>query len=508
MTEGRSNRTMALAGLMAGAAALAGCAVGPDYRPPIVETPPTFSATDASPPPDAWWTGFGDAELDRLTARALDQNLDVRAAAARIAEAREQTRIAGAEALPSLEAASAANTISISKHSGLSSLASAAGALSGAKSPGQGGASAFAGAGSPGLTIDTYQAGFDASWELDLFGGTRRQIEAARAREDAALWSLRDAQVMLAAEVARSYLHLRSLDQQTAVEQALTQARTDGVAFQKARQASGLTPTPELRAAERSLAAETAQRQDVTAQRVAEAHALAVLLGETPDALQAELAQPQPALADPSPAAVPTGLPSDLLLRRPDVRRAERDLAAATADVGAATADLYPKIALTGSDSLVSSALKTLVSSDSLQPSLGANLTLPIFEGGRLRATLKLRDAQAREAALAYRSAVLGALKDVEDALSRLQADQARAAQFALSAAAADDALAATRAQAHAGLIDGLALLDAQANALSAQSALIQARFAEQSDRVALNKALGGGWASAPAMAADLTQER
>lgn len=462
---------------------LAGCVAGPDYREPPIALPAAFSQTSPEGQPDAaWWRRFGDPLLDRLITEARAANLDVRQAALRIDEARHQARITGAAASPSVSANADGSYTRLSKTTSIAAL------LGGSGPPGS------EPIGAPGTAFDTYQLGFDASWELDLFGGNRRAVEAAQARTGAAVWSLRDAEILLTAEVARAYLDYRALDRRIAINDQLQDVRAEALAFHQVRLRHGLTTTLDERRAERDIAADAAAHQDLIAQRTAQAHALAVLLGRPPLALITELAAAPPASEAATADAIPVGLPSDLLRRRPDVRVAERDLAAATADFGVAAADLYPSISLTGAVSLVSGSLSKLISADSFQPTAGAGLVLPLLDGGRRRATLDLRQTQAQEALLAYQAVVLVALKDVEDALTRLEADRAREAQLRAAETAARDQLATSQAQKNAGLATGLDLLAARASLLDAANALAQARAATDQDVVALYKALGGGW--------------
>jgi NodT family efflux transporter outer membrane factor (OMF) lipoprotein len=467
---------------------LAACTVGPRYAPPAPDVPAGFSQVSvAEPDIGAWWRGFGDPTLDSLVARALALNLDIRQSAARIAEARQQVRIAGAAGQPTLSADAQASYTKLSKNTSIGNLASLLGG---------GGGSGQGSAGLPGTEFETYQLGFDASWELDVFGGVRRSVEAARARASAAEWSLRDAQVMLVAELVHGYLQYRALDQRIALADQAVETRDQALDFQQVRQRHGLTTTPEVRRAQQDLAAEDAIRDDLIAQRQAQAHAMALLLGDPPLALDRKLAAP--AAAALAPTDVPVGLPSDLLRRRPDIRAAERRLAAATADVGVATADLYPRISLTGGANLVSSSLSTLIAADSFQPNVAAALMAPLLDGGRRRASVDLRRAQAREAALAYQAVVLAALRDVEDALSRLQADRDRERQLAAGEAAARDAASTAQVRARAGLTNALEALDARVGELAASDSLAQAQAARRQDLVALYKALGGGWDASP----------
>lgn len=483
MADGRNGRrpaaAQALVFVLPGV--LAACVAGPDYRPPAVAVPAEFSqAAPSGEPQGLWWRGFGDPMLDRLIGEALAANLDLRQAALRVEEARHQARIAGAGGQPTVSATAQA------AHTRLSKTTAFAAVLGGSGTPGSGPV------GAPGTTFDTYQIGFDASWELDLFGGNRRAVEAAEARTEAAAWSRRDAEVVLTAEVARAYLAYRALDRRIALADQLLAVRTEALAFDQVRRRNGLTTTLDERRAERDIAAAAASRQDLIAQRSAHSHALAVLLGRPPLALTAELATATGETT--APSDIPVGLPSDLLRRRPDLRAAERDLAAATADIGVAAADLYPAISLTGAVDLVSGSLRKLVSGDSLQTTAAAGLALPLLDGGRRRATVALRRTQAEEALLAYQGAVLVALRDVEDALTRLDADRGREGQFHAAETAARDAQATTRAQRHAGLATGLDLLAAQASLLRAADDLALARATTDQDVVALYKALGGGW--------------
>lgn len=464
---------------------LAACVAGPDYSPPTVATPAAFSqAAPSGEPPALWWRGFNDPMLDRLIAEAVAANLDVRQAALRVEAARQQARIVGAAGQPSLSATAQASQTRLSKTTAFGSL------LGGSAAPGSGSI------GAPGTSFDTFQTGFDASWEVDLFGGNRRAVEAATARTEAAVWNRRDAEVVLTAEVARAYLAYRALDRRIAITDQLRAVRAEALEFDQVRRRNGLTITLDERRAERDIAAAEALRQELIARRSAQAHALAVLLARPPLALTADLEAPNDAASGEAnaPRDIPVGLPSDLLRRRPDLRAAERNLAAATADVGVAVADLYPSISLTGAVDLVSGSLRKFVSSDSLQSTMAAGLTAPLLDGGRRRATAALRRTQAEEAGLAYQGAVLIALKDVEDALTRLSADRAREAQFRAAEAAAGDALATTQAQHRAGLVSALDLLAAQASHLSAADDLTQARAATDQDVAALYKALGGGW--------------
>lgn len=313
-----------------------------------------------------------------------------------------------------------------------------------------------------------------------------------RARTDAAVWSQRDAEVMLAAEVANSYQQYRALQRRIAIADEALAAQRELLDFVKVRTANGLVTTLDERGQQRTIQALAAQRADLTAQADARLHALGTLLGLAPTALSVELAE-APAAA-PVPIDVPAGLPSDLLQSRPDIRAAERRLAAATADIGVATADLYPKFSLTGALQLASRSLASLVDSGSILANGAARLSTPLLGRGAAKATVHVREAQADEALLAYQAGVLTASRDVEDALTRLDADRRRVDHLRVSTQAAGDAADTAGVRYRHGLTPYLDVLEARQTSLSARDTLAQAEAAAVQDEVALYKALGGGW--------------
>lgn len=486
----RVSIAMAAAGV---GALLAGCTVGPNYRP---ADPVAVPAAFAGPQPAgagvdgaAWWTAFGDPQLDGLIARALRDSPDIGIAAARVREARLQEIVARASGSPQINASANATHVEFSKNAGFSSLARLFGGGSGGSA---GGGSSSGGIALPGSGITTYAAGFDASWELDLFGGVRRGVEAASARTEAAEWNRRDAAVMIAAEVAQAYLALRADQAQVAVIEAelVRQRGALGVAGNIAK--VGLVPPVDVTRQRGTITSTEARLAPIRADIDVRRHALAILLALPPAALDAELARPAAAL--PPAPAIPAGLPSDLLKRRPDVRAAERNLAAAYADIGVASADLYPHFSLTGMAQLISTALSNLLSRDSLQLTGTGAVQLPLLDGGRRRATVRVREAQRDAAALQYRGVVLQALRDVEDALSQIAAERVR--HEALARAVADTAASekAIDAQYRTGFVAQDALLNAQAQSLSAAEQLTLSEAALRQQTVALFKALGGGW--------------
>jgi multidrug efflux system outer membrane protein len=464
---------------------LAGCTVGPNYSRPTTPVPDRYAEIAALTGPtdaelSAWWRAFGDAELDRLVGRAIAQNLDVQTAAARIREARAREVVAGAAALPELDAEGSVTRQRISEHA----IPVPPGA--GGGGPNQGNF------GLPGSEFTTFRVGFDASWEIDLFGRTRRSVEAARARTGAAIWSRRDLQVTAAAEVANGYLTLRTLQQRIAIAETEVERQQRFERLVGARVRGGLVTGQDLEQQKSQLASAKAAIPPLKAQADAQIHALGVLTGDTPEALIAELT-PTAALP-PTPPDVPAGLPSDLLRRRPDIRGAERDLGAATADIGVAVADLYPTFSLSAAPALVSTALATFLQWGSRSYSAGAALDWPIFNGGRTRGNISAANARQEQAQIAYRKTILTALQDVEDALSEVENDRRQAAglEEALSTARRAEDIARTRYR--GGLVTLSDVLQAQANRISLESQLVETKGALARDTVALFKALGGGW--------------
>lgn len=479
--------SLARTGSVAAVLLLGGCTVGPNYQPPKVPVPASYTTAHADGPAmtDRWWAAFADPVLDDLIARAQSGNLDVRQAASRVMQARAQEQSTRARGIPTVNASAQGGYSKLSENSLPAALANL-----GTLNPGS--PSTGSGLGFPGESFATFQLGFDASWELDLFGGRRRANEAARARTEAAVWSQRDAEVMLAAEVANTYQQYRALQRRIAIADETMASERELLDFIRVRAAKGLVTTLDERRQQQNVDQLTAQRADMAAEADARVHALGTLLGLAPTALAEELAKPP--MATPATIDVPPGLPSELLKRRPDIRAAERRLAAATADIGVATADLYPKFSLTGALQLASRSLSTLIESDGILANGSGRLSLPLLGSGASRATVHLRGAQADEALLAYQSDVLTALRDVEDALTRLDADRRRTDRLSASADAARDAADTTRVRYRHGLIAFTDVLETQQAWLSARDALVQAQAAAAQDVVALYKALGGGW--------------
>lgn len=466
---------------------LAGCTLGPDYKAPDVAVPAGFSAEDTplSVPQageadlTAWWSDFHDAELESLIGRALAANLDLKTAASRVREAREQEIIAGAAGLPTVSAMGDAARL----HSGRNIFSQ----LGGGSSSGSGGPPA-----SGGTDVTLYSLGFDATWEIDVFGGVRRSVEAAKAGSEAARWQMRDGEVTLTAEIAANYISLRGAEAREALLESELKSQNATLDLVSARQKSGFVTELDVNQQYALKAATEAQIPPLEAQaRIAE-HAIAVLLAEEPDALAGELdaVRPVPDI----PASLPIGLPSDLLRRRPDVREAERKLAEATAEEGVAIAALYPKFNLIGAINLASNSLGSLFNSDSLNEVGVGMISWPLFSGGKGRANVAAKKEEEQQAYFAYQKAVLAAVQDCEDALARYAAEQRRFVTLQQAVTRDRSSVTIASQQYQAGLINYVNVLTAQSNELAASDQLLESKQALAADLASLYKALGGGW--------------
>ena len=456
---------------------LAGCTVGPDYAEPPMAVPANYleGPSGGQVEWESWWRGFGDAQLSKLIDQALKQNLDIEMASARIREARAFERAAGAGASPQVAAEASVTRQRISEN-----------AFPVPPGPGGSGGGVVLG-----QDFTSWRAGFDASWELDLFGRNRREREATAARTGGAIWNRRDAEVTVAAEVADAYVRLRAVQALIANANAELERQTRFEQLVGARVRGGLVTGQDLEQQRSERAAAAAEIPALEAQARAEIHALGVLTGQTPDALVIELA---PTAALPPAPLIPAGIPSDLLRRRPDIRAAERELAAATADIGVAVADLYPRFSLTAAPALVSTALGSLLEWGSRSFSAGAALDWPIFDGGRRKANVEVQNARQEQAMIAYRKAVLIALQDVEDALARVEGDRNKLADLEQAQVTATRAEEIARTRYRGGLVTLSDVLVAQQRRLTLDDQLIESRGALARDTVALVKALGGGW--------------
>ena len=466
----RCRRGACVAALLA--VALGGCAaVGPDYSEPQLAVPAGWSAGTGTDAMDAvllarWWHGFGDPVLDRLVADALAANLDLAQARARLREARARRGVAGAALAPSVDAS-----------------------LSGSRSRSSG----QSGSGS---TRELYSAGFDASWELDVFGGVRRSVEAAQADLEASVESLSDTRVSLAAEVALNYIDLRTAEQRLAIAEESIASRGENHQIIRWRQQAGLVSELDLAQATTDLESTRAVLPPLRTAVTEAKNRLAVLLGRNPGELESlvHADRPIPLAAGEIVAAIP----ADTLRQRPDVRVAERRLAAQTARLGEAEAARYPSLRLSGSLGLEALELDALADRDANTRSLFGGITAPVFNAGRIAANIEIQDALVEQARLAYRAAVLAALEEVENALTAVANTDARRAKLAEAAAAARTTLAIAEYRYASGLADFLSVLDAQRTQLSLDEQLAGSTGELARAQVRLYKALGGGWSTEP----------
>jgi len=475
--------------------AVTACSVGPNYTKPDMAVPGAFAGPQGTLPPGQaidparWWEAFGDPTLTGLIDRALKDNPDMAAAASRVRQARLGEIQARAQYKPTVNADANVTDVRFSKNAGFSQLARAFGGGSG-----QGGGTT-GGIALPGDSIKTFAVGFDASWELDIFGGGRRGVEAALARTEAAEWNRRDAAVTLAAEVADAYFALRlDLDQIAVLD---SEIERQGRALQIAGNIAkvGLVPGIDVTRQNGNITATRARLEPLRADLEVRKHALGVLIGQNPEAWLGDLSKALPPLA--ATPTIPAGLPSDLLRRRPDIRAAERDLAASSADIGVAVADLYPKFSLTGMAQLISTALGNLFSGDSLQLTGSGAASFPLFDWGRRKATVGIRKEQREQAYQAYRSTVLRGLRDVEDALTRIDAERRRNALLRQALIDADRSAAADQARYQSGLVAQDTVINTQVDVLRARENLAASDAQLRQLSVALFKAIGGGWSDA-----------
>jgi NodT family efflux transporter outer membrane factor (OMF) lipoprotein len=452
---------------------LAGCAVGPDYSPPAISLPARWHAGPQRPGPPPvlarWWRRFGDPLLNELIEEAVAGNLDVATAKAKIREARATHRQAIGALFPQLTG-------------------------SGSATANQGGATtAGSSAASTATThYNQFQAGFDASWELDLFGANRRAVEAAGYGIDASEDELRATLLTLVGDVASYYADARGYQARIALARrtAASQRATAELTERKAA-AGSASAVDTAKAIALAASTEASIPSNETGYQEA-ANRLAVLLGRAPGDIAARLARAAPIPTPRGP--LPRGIPADLLTARPDLRKAERQLAQSTARIGQAEAALYPDVSLTGSISTTALKLGDLGKSSTISWAVGPSVTVPIFNGGKLRAAVEIAQAQRDQYVVAWRSAVLTALEDVENATVALAQERIRIRSLDESAKRYGEAARLSRALYETGSSSFLDVLDAERSEFSAEDTLLQSRVSAAKDYVALAKALGGGW--------------
>jgi NodT family efflux transporter outer membrane factor (OMF) lipoprotein len=448
----------------------AGCAVGPDYERPKTQAPAGWSGkTDASTADlSRWWTVFNDETLNGLVERAVHANHDLKIAVHRVAESRAQMGVVLGALLPEIDLTGSQT------HSRLSPNAQPFPITQ--------------------IYQSRYKVGFDASWEIDLFGGAQRGYEAASADYESWIENRRAVLVTLLGDVARNYVGVRGSQFLIAILRQNAATARGTAEITQARLAAGVATSLDVARAEALLASAEAALPPVEATLKQTIHRLSVLLGLPPESLVAELSADAPIPA--APARVVVGLPSELLLRRPDVRQAERKLAEATATIGIAVSELYPRISLTGAFGLDSLGSADLFKWQSRAWSLGPSVRWPIFAAGRLRAQVAVEDARKNQALDAYEKSVLVALEDVENALVAYLREGERRKSLEAAVAANLKAVALADDLYRKGLTSFIDVLDAQRALYGTQADLGRSTAEVTLDLVALYKALGGGWES------------
>lgn len=449
---------------------LNGCMSNEIYKSPDLElpahwknasphhAPPSVSQTDLT----LWWKTLGDPVLDQLIETALKNSPDLRSAAAQVREARAQKGVSDANLWPSLDATASAGRSKSSKET------------------------------NTGTSSKQFAAGFDASWELDLFGGLKSAADASDASLRASIETLRDTRVTLLAETAQGYIDYRSQQARLQVARDNLKSQEETLAITRWRQQAGLVTDLDVAQAATSVEQARAAIPALENSMESTRNSLAVLAGLTPAKL-APLLEKEGRIPQTSPT-IAIGIPAETLRQRPDVRAAEQQLLAKVALVKQAEAARYPSLTLSGSIGLEALRTGRIFSADAVAGSLAAGLTAPVFDAGRLRQNIAIQTAQQEQALASYEKTVLQALADVENALVALHKTREREASLQAASNASTEALTLARARYQAGLIDFLPLLEAQRTQLSTDDSRLSAAGERAKALVQLYKALGGGW--------------
>ena len=461
----------------------AGCAVGPTYERPHVGVPGRWTVSPArgtSERPverDDWWASFQDAELNSLIQRAVAQNLDLQLALERVKEARAARGFVRSGYFPSADATATATR---NRQALIAPIAPGTVKIVPAE-------------------FNNFEGGFSASWELDVFGGIRRGVQAATADATAAEESRRDVLVILLADVGNTYGQLRGFQKRLEIARKNIKTQQDTLDLTSARAKAGLATELDVSRAAAQLESTKAVVPTLVSGADVSIHSLSVLLGEEPGALRNELEKPAP--IPPAEPDVQVGLPSDVLERRPDIRRSEAQLAAATARVGEAKAEWFPRFVLTGTAGRQATQLHDLTLGAGNFFSVGPGISLPLFTGGRIRSNVALQTSRQRQALISYQSTILNALEEVQNALVNYSQEQERRDRLNQAAQQSQLAVELATEQYTAGLVDFLSVLDAQRQLYADEDLAVQSQTTVTTDVIALYRALGGGWNVAPAVA-------
>jgi outer membrane protein, multidrug efflux system len=463
---------------------LASCEVGPNYQKPRTTvaaayptTQPTTrgSVTSAESEPSVqWWRELRDTELDSLVDRAATGNFDLQIATSRVLQARATLEQSTAGLFPTVNGTGTYYWVNNGKESSIGQVFGASNS-----SPQD-------------TTSQIWVSGLDPKWQLDVFGGLRRQVESSQASEEASEENRHAVIVSVVAEVALDYLELRGSQQRMAIAQENLKLQEDTLGLTNSLRQSGFNTELDVSREESQVAQTRAEIVPIRTQVTQLEHAIATLLGEDPDALKAEL--DPPAAIPQVPPVVLTGMPADLLRRRPDIRQAERNIAADNALIGVAVSNYYPKFSLSGDFGFDAGKFKQWFDWESHYFILDPGFTWDLLDFGRTDAQVKLTKEQRNEAFLTYQNTVLTALREVEDALTAYANEQDHRAALADAVASAQEAVEISRDQYKQGVVDFLQVLDAQRQLLLVQDQLVQSDQAISTNLVALYKALGGGW--------------
>jgi NodT family efflux transporter outer membrane factor (OMF) lipoprotein len=477
----KSRATLELGALGIGLAlCLAACAAGPSYREPKPDTPAEFAAKVAqpsAPTPDlaTWWRSLQDSELDSLVERAVKSNPDLEIALTRLQQARTYEAVVLGHALPEIDASAAAargTGTDLTRGRAQQPLVSANNA--------------------GGLQHINIIAGFDTVWELDIFGKYRREFEAAQDDRQAAAAARDEVLTSVVADVVRAYLDLRGYQTQLGVLRQAADVLRESLRIVKIRYERGIVNELDVELATRELATIEAQIAPVDAQVSAAEFTLAVLVGEYPEAMAQELAKPD--LIPSIPAPVGAGLPLDLLRRRPDIRQAERDLAASTARIGVATANLYPQVSLVAAIGAQAQGWGTSPAIGKHIWSFGPGAMWPLLDFGALDAQVDIAHLEAHAKLVAYRSTILNAVREVDTSLQSYGAQQARLQALSEALLAGQRAVDLATERYNRGLTDFLNVVDAERELYDIQEQYVTAQISEGEQFVQLYKSLGGGW--------------
>ena len=476
---------MKVCALLLAVLSLAACAAGPRYRVPKPDEPAAFAAQlqnsmqPAAPAADidlgSWWKSLNDPELDSLVERAVKSNLDLQIALDRLQQARTYEAVVLGHALPEVDATGAA-----AKGTG-SDLAR-----------GRAEQGLVSADNTSGLQHINTIVGFDAVWELDLFGKFRREFEAARADAQGARAARNDVLTAVVADVVRAYIDLRGLQLRAGILRQAGVLLEESLRIVRIRYERGITNELDVALATRELATLQSQIAPVEAQISAAQYSLAVLIGEYPEKMLGELSAPN--LIPSMPAAAAPGVPLDLLKRRPDIQQAERQLAAATARIGVATANLFPQVGLVGSIGSEGQGLGTAPSMAKHIWSFGPAAIWPILDFGALDAQVDIADLDARSKLAQYRKAILNAVQEVDTAMTAYQADQQRLQKLGDAVVAGQRAVDLANARYERGLTDFLNVVDAERQFYELQEQYAEGQVAQGDEFVKLYKSLGGGW--------------